>query len=164
MSPLRVSRSSGAVEEKGAPWFARPFVVVFLSILLLCPPLNVEAWPLTSWHLFSRLRHDEQASWQAYAVDRRGREVHYPVASLRNGFRGFVFEMHTFATRSQAERNAICETWLAGARLSMPGRDVRVVRVYRTHWLLSNRRDRSAVPATRTLRYVCVPRGERAAT
>jgi hypothetical protein len=159
-----VSRSSGAVEVKGAPWFARFFVVVFLGVLLVCPLLNVEAWPLTSWHLFSRLRHDEQAGWQAYAVDRNGREVRYPVASLGNGFRGFVFEMGTFATRSQAERDAICETWLAGARLLLPGRDVRVVRVYRTHWLLSRRRDHRAVPPTRALRYVCVPRGERAAT
>jgi hypothetical protein len=151
-------------DEKSAPWFARPFVVAFLGVLLVCPLFSVEAWPLTSFRLFSHLRHDEQTSWQAFGVDGRSREVRYPVASLGQGFRGFVFEMRTFAARSPNERDALCETWLEGARRAMPGHDVKTVRLYQTHWLLSRRRGRRALPPTRTLRYVCLPRGARATT
>jgi hypothetical protein len=89
---MRMSPSAGAT-EKGAPWFARPFVVAVPRRPFGVSAVTVEAWPLTSWRLFSHLRHDEQSSWQAFAVDGRGREVRYLVAGLGSGFHGFVFDV-----------------------------------------------------------------------
>jgi hypothetical protein len=52
--------------EDAAPRWARWFVTLFLVSFILCGAVEVEAWPLTVWRLFSHLRHEHQTQFQAY--------------------------------------------------------------------------------------------------
>ena len=103
-----VARSSAA--SASAPRYARPFVALFLATLAVCALATVNAWPFSSWELFSQLRTDQQTGWAAASIDPAGRERTIRVASLplatgvRSATPGF--------RRSAAERDAICAAWL----------------------------------------------------
>lgn len=145
------------------PRFARPFVAGLIAALVLCALFTIEAWPLNSWRVFSTLRHDVQSSWRAVAVDEHGRELPYPISSVGRGYRGFVFLMREFPSRSRGDRDALCIAWLEAARKEVD-EGVQAVRLYETHWLLSERRGGRSLPPRRILRYVCAQGGVRAET
>lgn len=154
--------SATASPEAPAPRYARPFVAVFLVTIALCPLLLIEAWPFNSFRLFSVLRHDAQASWQAVAVDARGVAHPYPVASLGEGYRGFGFLMREFPRAGPTRQAALCGAWLDGAR-RLDGVAARRVLLYRVRWKLSERVGERARPPTRTLAYTCDAGGAHAA-
>jgi hypothetical protein len=141
-----------------APRLARPFVVAFLAMMVLCAAMTVEAWPFTAFHLFSHVREDRQSGWSAVAIDARGRPHPYPLNELSQGYRGFRFLLVGFDGRSADDQDAICRTWVEGAP-KLIGVDARVVKLYSLFWRLSNRRGDRAAPARRTLRYVCTAEG-----
>ena len=146
------------MSEAPAPRLARPFVAVFLVAIVVCAIATIEAWPLTSWRLFSHLRSDGQSAWTATAVDAVGREHDYPLGHLGEGYRGFVFLMSGFAERSPAEQLELCDTWREGAD-DLLGFEAREVRLYLSEWTLSDRVGDRAVAGDPRLRYVCRPGG-----
>jgi hypothetical protein len=145
-----------------APPYARPFVVLFLATLVVCALAPFNLWPFSNWELFSRLRTDRQTGWQAVAVEQSDQVRDDPIASTPGGYRGFSFILAGFPTRSAASRNAICETWLHSATTRF-GPETRVVRIYRTEWLLSDRHGSRAAAPHRRLAWTCTTRGAREA-
>jgi hypothetical protein len=146
------------MREAPAPRLARPFVAVFLAAIVICAVATIEAWPLTGWRLFSHLRTDEQSAWSATAVDSRGREHEYPLGRLEMGYRGFIFLMGEFAERSPAERLELCDAWREGTG-ELLGFEATEVRIYQSHWRLSEREGDRAAPGNPELRYTCRPGG-----
>jgi len=138
--------------------YVRVFVAVLLTMLVVCAAVPVNLWPFSNWELFSRLRGDRQTSWQALAVDAAGHVRSFPIDRLPHGYRGFEFEMRSFAAKPAAARNSICAAWLAGAERRL-GPSTQVVRIYRDEWRLSQ----PHVPPRSTLAWVCGPGGARAA-
>ena len=153
----RPSSTSGT-----APHYARPFVVLFLATLVVCALAPVNAWPFSSWELFSRLHTDRQTGWEAVAVDRAGRERGYPIASLQYGYRSLRLIMADFSESSVAGRDTLCAAWLRGATKQF-GPSTRFLRIYHLEWLLSERRGSRAAPAHRILAWICDVEGARAA-
>lgn len=144
------------------PRHARAFVALLLAALVLCAVTSVNAWPLSSWRLFSSLRSDRQTSWQAVAVDASGRAQDYPIASSAHGYRGFGHIVSGFPKRSDTRRDAICAAWLSGATTQF-GPSTEFLRIYRLDWLVSRRQgDRAGAPR-RTLAWICDLQGVRAA-
>src|SRR5436309_11767923 len=117
------------------PRYARPFVALFLGALIVCAVASVNAWPFSSWRLFSSLRTDRQISWQAIAVDGSGVERAYPIGAMSHGYGGFRPAMKTFARRSGSDRDALCAAWLRGATQRY-GPTTALLRIYRLSWIL----------------------------
>jgi hypothetical protein len=63
-----------------APRYARPFVAVFITTLVVCALAPLNLWPFSNWELFSRLRTPLETSWEAVVVERGGHVVRYGVA------------------------------------------------------------------------------------
>lgn len=145
------------------PRYARRFVALFLATVISCAVFGVNAWPFSSWMLFSRLRSDRQVGWEAAAVDSAGRERTDPIAVAGHGYKGFGLIMDRFPTRAASERDAICQVWLRAATKQVDP-DTRVLRIYRLDWLLSNREGRRAAPARQRLAWVCGSGGAHAAS
>jgi hypothetical protein len=146
------------MSDAGAPRYARPFVAAFLAALVICALATIEAWPLTAWRLFSHLRTDEQTAWSATAVDRLGREHDYPLGHSPDGYRGFIFLMAGFGSRSPAEQRELCDTW-RDATSELLGFEARAMRIYQREWRLSDRDGDRADRDEPTLRYTCRPGG-----
>ena len=144
-----------------APRFARPFVALFLTALVVCPLAGLNPWPFSNWELFSRLRSDRAATWAAAAVDPAGRERGYRFQSFPRGHRGFEVTMTHFSEHSANERDAICAAWLRSASEQL-GPSTRLLRIYHLTWLLSDRRGDRAAPPDRTLAWICSEKGARA--
>lgn len=152
-----------STSERAAPRYARPFVALFVTAVVLCPLFGANAWPFSSWRLFSALRTANATSWQAVTVDAAGDERDFPLASVSHGYRGFGLVMGEFSKRTPAARDGICRAWVHAATKGLgPGNAE--VRIYQVHWLLSERRGRRSVPAQRVLAWVCDPEGARAAS
>jgi hypothetical protein len=122
---------------------------------------SVNAWPFSSWKLFSSLRTDRQTSWQAVAVDATGRGQDDPIASMSHGYRGFGRLASSFPKLSASRRDAVCAAWLTVA-VKRFGPGVDYLRIYRLDWLVSQRRGNRAAPPRRTLSWICDPEGVRA--
>lgn len=115
-----------------------------------------EPWPFTSFRLFSHVRTDQQARWEAEAVGADGRAQAYPLGALPKGVRGFAFTMSEFNAATDARRLEICNAWIQAAP-ELIGVDAVEVRLYLHEWLLSERSNDRAQPGTRTLEYTCTP-------
>jgi len=137
-------------------------VVLFLVTLVVCALVPLNAWPFSSWELFSRLRADRQTGWEEVAVNRSGRERADPIAPRPPRYLGFQPIIADFSGRTVAERDALCAIWLGGA-IQQFGPRTRLVRIYHLDWLLSDRRGNRAAPPHRTLVWICSPKGVRAA-
>ena len=129
------------------------YVVGFLVAFSLCGLLSIEAWPLTGWRLFSALRHEEQISWRAVAVDSEGNERPVPFGRLSEAYRGHVQILKSFPGLSSEERIGVCRAWISASRRA--GVDADSLRIYRTRWLLSDRSGSRARPAEREPRFEC---------
>lgn len=131
------------------------FVYSFLAVFLVAGLGGVDdAWPIAGWQLFSRVRSERQAGWQAVTVDGAGVERGIPFSSLPRGYRGGAHLFARFDSFSPDRREVACRA-LATAVREHEGGQVRAVRVY----LLVRRRflrlDHRPETVRRTLRYEC---------
>jgi hypothetical protein len=94
-----------------APCPARLYVMSFVGAIAVCGALSVEAWPFTSWRLFSRERQPIAASWTATSVDARGRETPIRFGRFSKPNRNFVLVMSSYERMSPHEREATCRAW-----------------------------------------------------
>jgi len=139
--------------ESRVPRRIRVFVWTFLAAFFVCGFARIEAWPLTSWRLFSRVRHAVQTSWSAVTVDHSGREHQFP--TLGQSYRGTTHVLDSFSSLSRQKQIAACDAWANGARHA--GQDVEAVRIYRVTSDVSHRAgDRGAPPLSRTLSFTCM--------
>jgi hypothetical protein len=140
------------------PRLARPFVALLVLAMVASAIFVWEPWPLTSFRLFSHVRHDEQTAWEATAVAADGRELGYPVAAQPRGLRGFGFAMAEFAAASPGRQDDLCRTWLEAAPDALGG-EVTEVRLHLRSWKLSDRSDDRALEGTRRHLFTCVGEG-----
>jgi hypothetical protein len=142
------------------PSHARPLVLLLVLAMLASAVFVWEPWPLTSFRLFSHVRHDEQTAWVATIADARGEEIAYPIDTLDEGFRNFGFRMAEFSTAVEGRRDELCRTWVdAATQVAGPG--AREVRLYRRTWRVTEREGDRALPGTRELVFVCTGAGVR---
>jgi hypothetical protein len=120
-----------------APRYARPFVAIFVGIVVVCALAPLNLWPFSNWELFSRLRGPAE-SYSEAVVEHQGRVVV-----------DFTIGPHTACV--PLLRNAT-------ARFG-PSTDVRIYHVER---LLSDRIGAHAAPPHRTLVATCTAKGVRA--
>jgi hypothetical protein len=137
-----------------APRWARWFVWSFLTALLVCGVVGIEAWPLTGFRLFSHLRHASESEWQAFVLKPDGKEVRLRLSRSPGGYNGFPLVMRTFASRLPSEREAMCRAWMVAAS-SLRGPTV-AIRIYLVDRRLEPRHGRRAANAPgRSLAYTC---------
>ena len=116
--------------------YARPFVAIFIGMVVICALAPLNLWPFSNWELFSRLRRPVESSWEA-VVEHHGVVAHYPIAP------------HT-----------ACAPLLRSATVRFG--QATEVRIYHVERLLSDRIGAHAVPPDRTLVATCTARGVRA--
>ncbi len=119
-----------------APRYARPFVAVFVGLVVGCALAPLNLWPFSNWELFSRLRGPVESHWEA-VVQHDGRVVDYAVGP------------HTAC--GPLLRNAAARFGPATG-----------VRIYQIERLLSDRVGAHAAPPYRTLVVTCTAKGARA--
>jgi hypothetical protein len=142
--------------------------VVLLGALVFCALDSYEAWPLSAWQLFSRVRTADQPGWAAAMVDgpgvldgpggdaplAAGPERPLPFGRLPRGFHNAAHVLGEFPRLDDGERARICRAWYA----ALDGVDEHpaVIRVYRTNTRLML--DGRPPALTRTLYYQCPSR------
>lgn len=146
------------VEPDEVPRLARPFVVVLIGLMLASAVFLWEPWPVTSFRLFSHLRYDEQAAWEATALTPNGRELAYPIAGAPRGLRGFGFVMAEFVDADAERRSELCRVWV-GEAPDVVGRPVAEVQLYQRRWRLSDRASGRALPGSREHEFTCSDQG-----
>jgi hypothetical protein len=52
-----------------APRYARPFVAIFVGMVVVCALAPLNLWPFSNWELFSRLRGPVESYWEAVVED-----------------------------------------------------------------------------------------------
>lgn len=116
-----------------------------------------EPWPFTSFRLFSTTRTAVQGTWEAAASLPGGRSWGFDLAALPHGFRGFQFTMNDFPKLQNAERTAVCRTWLGAAQQHF-GVPVTRLTMSRRTWDLSADEtiDRGS---TSSPQWICSPSG-----
>jgi hypothetical protein len=62
-----------------APRYARPFVAVFVGMVVACALVPLNLWPFSNWELFSRVRSPIQNSWAAVVIEPNGHTLSYPI-------------------------------------------------------------------------------------
>ena len=126
------------------PRGARVLVSALLVVMAVFGFGHFEAWPLTSFHLFSAERKPNETRWAATTVDHAGHETPLNQQRLSLGYRLAEWPLQAFPTSSHATRVAVCRGIAKGARAA--GRDVASVRVYQVdesiarvddHWVVS---------------------------
>ena len=119
-----------------APRYARPFVAIFVGMVMVCALAPLNLWPFSNWELFSRLRGPVESHWEA-VVQHDGRVVDYAVGP------------HTAC--GPLLRNAAARFGPATG-----------VRIYQIERLLSDRVGAHAAPPYRALVVTCTAKGARA--
>jgi len=120
-----------------APRYARPFVVVFVGMLVVCALAPLNLWPFSNWELFSRLRGPTENIWQAVVTQPNGRSLSYSIGP------------HT-----------ACAPLLRSARARFG--PATGVRIYHSERLLSDRVSGRAAAPYRTIVVTCSSKGARA--
>jgi hypothetical protein len=130
------------------------FVGAFLGLFLLSGLIGVEAWPLTGWSLYSRLRHGEQWGWQVLAVGPDGGERPVELQRLPAAFHGVNYFLGGFAGRPPAEKESACLALGGAARAKYP--DTVGLAVDRVRYHVRTDLDRPPDPPTGRVRtYQC---------
>jgi hypothetical protein len=119
-----------------APRYARPFVAVFVGLVVACALAPLNLWPFSNWELFSRLRGPVETHWEA-VVQHGGLVVDYAVGA-----------------------HASCGPLLRNAAARF-GPETGV-RIYRIERLLSDRVGAHAAPSDWRLVVTCTAKGARA--
>ncbi len=117
---------AAAVDAPLAP-STRTFVRTLLVVIIVFGVAGFEAWPLTSFRLFSTSRGTVRTSYEAVTVDAAGRETPFEQSTLAFGYRLAEWPMSEIAGASEARQRALCEAIAVGARDA--GREVVEVRV-----------------------------------
>lgn len=81
-----------ANSRTSARWRARLVTVGLLAVIVFAVAGTVEAWPVTSFRLFSQVRTANSSSYRLIAVDEQGRER--PVV---------INDAHAFARRTSSQ-------------------------------------------------------------
>ncbi|MCA1842208.1 MAG: hypothetical protein LC792_03275 [Actinobacteria bacterium] len=98
----------------------RLFVGGFLGLFLIAGLVGVEAWPLTGWKLYARLRHSDFWGWQVLAVERDGSVASLDIRNLPAAYHGVNHLLNDFDALSHDERQAACVGLIEAARLQYP--------------------------------------------
>jgi hypothetical protein len=98
----------------------RRFVGGFVGLFLVTGLIGVEAWPLTGWSLYSRLRHGEGWAWQVLAVAPDGQERALDLQRLPAAYHGVNYYLGGFAGRPEGDREAACRALGDAARIQFP--------------------------------------------
>jgi hypothetical protein len=61
-----------------APRYARPFVAIFIGMVVVCALAPLNLWPFSNWELFSRVRGPVETSWEA-VVEHHGVVADYTI-------------------------------------------------------------------------------------
>ena len=119
-----------------APRHARPFVAIFVGMVVVCALAPLNLWPFSNWELFSRLRGPVESYWEA-VVEHHGLVADYTIGP------------HTFCAlllRSATVRFGVATD----------------VRIYHVERLLSDRIGAHDAPPYRMLVATCTAKDERA--
>ena len=120
-----------------APRYARPFVAIFIGMVVICALVPLNLWPFSNWELFSRLRGPVQTYWEADVLH-HGLVSDYTVGS-----------------------HAACAQLLRSATARFG--PTTGIRIYRVERLLSHRTGAEAGSPDRMLVATCRGSGRRAA-
>jgi len=112
-----------------APRRARLVAGALLGTMLVFGFGGFEAWPLTSFHLFSAARKPAEYRWVATTVDAAGHETPLDQQHLTLGYRLAEWPLQEFPHSSPRTRQSVCDGIARGARSA--GRQVVEVRVYK---------------------------------
>jgi hypothetical protein len=82
--------------------------------------IGVEAWPLTGWKLYARLRHAEFSGWQVLAVGSDGNERVVDIRRTPAAFHGVNHFLNDVERLTDEEREAACLGLIEAARLQYP--------------------------------------------
>lgn len=97
---------AGAVAGPGRG--VRLFVGAFLGLFLLSGLVGVEAWPLTGWKLYARLRHGDFWGWQVRAIDADGSDRPVDLRHAPAAYHGVTHFLSDFEGLSEEQRQAAC--------------------------------------------------------
>jgi hypothetical protein len=122
-----------------APRYARPFVVIFVGLLVVCALAPLNLWPFSSWELFSRLRDPVSSSWVAVVSGRDARARDFSVG-----------------------RHTACDPFLRSVTRRFGS--ATGVRIYRVERLHPDGDEVHPPPPYRTLVVNCVVKGVRASS
>jgi hypothetical protein len=117
-------RQSSALEDtspaRGPGRGIRLFVAAFLGVFLLSGLAGIEAWPLTGWKLYARLRHGDFWGWQVLAVQPDGAERSLDIRHLPVAYHGVNHLLGDFEGLSAEARHAACLGLVEAARVQYP--------------------------------------------
>lgn len=139
-----MGESEGPVSVRTRRW-----VHVFLAVFVITGVARLELWPFTGFRLFSEVRSAERESWQITAVDGEGIETTIRLGELPLAYRNTTRLIDGFDDLGGAERDEVCDAWVAPLRAA--GTDVAEVRVYER---ITNVRP-DGPPPVRRLAYAC---------
>lgn len=134
-----------------------PRIVVYglLTLVIGAGFASVEAWPLTSWKLFSAVRQEVQYHWEVVTVGAGGREAPADFGALPVGYRQAHHVLSDFASKAPAEQERLCVA-LADAFHREDPDTMTGVRIYRVRSRIRRGPDaRSTPPLDRRLHYEC---------
>ncbi|MEW6471734.1 MAG: hypothetical protein AB1679_05655 [Actinomycetota bacterium] len=86
----------------------RRFVGGFLGLFLLGGLIGVEAWPLTGWKMYARLRHGDFWGWQVRAVGTDGSERSVDLRHAPAAYHGVTHFLSDFEGLPATERQSVC--------------------------------------------------------
>jgi hypothetical protein len=139
--------------ERGPGRGVRRFVGGFLALFLVSGAIGVEAWPLTGWSLYSRLRHGEGWAWQVLAVGPDGAERAVDLQRLPAAYHGVAYFLGGFGSRPPAEKESACRALGGAARAQYP--DAVGVAVDRVRYRIRPAPDDAAEPGGRVRNHEC---------
>lgn len=108
------------VPESGPGRGVRLFVGCFLGLFLVGGLIGVEAWPLTGWKLYARLRHGEFSGWQVLAVGYDGNERVVDLRHAPAAFHGVNHFLNDVDGLTDEQREAACLGLVEAARRQYP--------------------------------------------
>jgi hypothetical protein len=91
----------------------RAYVGALLSLLIVFAAIDIEAWPLTGWRLFSTIRDDTQTGWVVEATDVEGDSRIVSFEELPPSYRNAAWVVAQLPNASVEKREAVCNAMLA---------------------------------------------------
>jgi hypothetical protein len=86
----------------------RLFVGGFLGLFLIGGLLGLEAWPVTGWKMYARLRHGDFWGWQVRAIGVDGSERSVDLRNAPAAYHGVTHFLSDFERLSAEDRQAVC--------------------------------------------------------
>lgn len=105
---------------------------IHLAVLLVVGFASMELWPLTSFHLFSEVRHREDSRWRVVATMPDGKEEPVQFRQLPIAFRQTYLQIEDFDDWSSQRRDKFCDAWVGA--LSDQGSGARWIRIYQARY------------------------------